>query len=278
MGLMDISFVILTWNSEAYIEKCFNSLLSSLSAANYLFEIFIVDNGSRDGTIEILKAYQLKYPKKLHIIYLKENVGTTISRNMALKQVTGRYVVIMDSDVEVPDGIFETLIANVSESEDIGLVVPRITYPSGNLQKSTDKFPTVQHKLNRFFRLKTIETQEGASEAVGHKNVAVDYAISAFWLFKKTVLDKVGLLDEKYFYAPEDVDYCLMVWKCGYRVVYVPQVTVIHHTQELSRGFKFNKAKKEHIKGLMYLYGKHKFLFKAPTFEILSEECYEENL
>jgi GT2 family glycosyltransferase len=269
---MDLSFVILTWNSAAYIEKCFDSIVQSLVKTDFQYEIYIVDNGSSDQTVEILQRYKARYKETLNLIFLEKNVGTTVSRNLALKQVTGNYIVVMDSDVEVSDGVFEKLITSVNKSPDIGMVVPKIFYPSGKWQKSVDQFPTLWHKLNRFVRLRAIEEQEGAEVADCQAAKPVDYAISAFWLFKKEILEKVGLLDEYYFYAPEDVDYCLAVWKAGYQVIYDPSVTVVHHTQEISRGLKFNKAKIEHVKGLMYLYGKHKFLFKVPTFEVLKRE------
>jgi len=261
---MDLSFVILTWNSESYIEKCFDSLMNSLAASAYSSEIFIVDNGSSDGTVAILKNYQEQYGNILKLIFLDKNVGTTVSRNMALKQATGDYIVIMDSDIELPEGIFDTLIRSISKNSKIGMVVPQIVYPSGKWQKSIDQFPTLLHKLNRFFRLRSIEDKEGCEEVDSLSERTVDYAISAFWLFKKEVLENVGLLDENYFYAPEDVDYCLQIWKAGFKIVYVPTVTVVHHTQEISRGFKINKAKLEHIKGLIYLYRKYRFLFSSP--------------
>lgn len=266
MGNMDLSFVLLTWNSESYIENCFDSLLNSLAATEFSFEIFVVDNGSKDRTVEILNNYLTDHGDVLTLIFLNENVGTTVSRNMALTQVSGDSIVIMDSDVEVSEGIFEKLICSINKSFEIGMVVPRIVYPSGKWQKSIDQFPTLLHKLHRFFRLRSIEEQEGSAEANCLDEKKVDYAISAFWLFKNEVLEKVGLLDENYFYAPEDVDYCLELWKSGYQIVYVPTVTVVHHTQEISRGFKLNKAKKEHIKGLLYYFMKHKyFLFRPRT-------------
>lgn len=262
---MDLSFVILTWNSEAYIEKCFESLMRSLTKTNFKYEIYIIDNGSTDRTVAILQNYQTLYGDSLKLIFLDKNVGTTVSRNLALKQVTGNYIVVMDSDVEVSDGIFERLIGSVNASPDVGMVVPKILYPSGKWQKSIDRFPTILHKLNRFFRLRAIEAQEGSEESDCLGVRPVDYAISAFWLFKKEILEKVGLLDENYFYAPEDVDYCLRIWKAGYQIHYDPTVTVVHHTQEISRGMKFNKAKIEHVKGLFYFFIKHKYWFRRPV-------------
>ncbi len=262
---MDVSFVILTWNSESYLEKCFDSLISHLATEHLDYEIFIIDNGSTDKTVDLLKNYQQQYPK-LEVIYLPDNIGTTRSRNMGLKKCCGDYVCIMDSDVEIKTPVFKTLIETLESVKNIGLVAPKIFYPSGKWQKSIDQFPTLLHKLKRFLFLRKIEEKEGELEIDVDREKPVDYAISAFWLFKKEILEKVGLLDKNFFYAPEDVDYCLRVWQAGYEVVYQPEAEVVHHTQEISRGLKINKAKKEHLKGLAYFFKKHGFLFRRPFF------------
>ena len=99
-------------------------------------------------------------------------------------------------------------------------------------------------------------------QGLGESRV-VDYAISAFWMFRRDVLEKVGLLDERIFYSPEDVDFCIRIWKAGYCIKYFPQVSVIHDAQEISRakGVKINIFTLSHLKGLLYLFLKHRYLF-----------------
>lgn len=258
---MDLSFVVLTWNSGRYIRACLESLLATIETSGLNCELFIVDNGSTDDTVAILNQYAVDYPQLLKPIFLTKNHGTTVSRNLALRQARGSHVCIMDSDVEIAPGLFPVLFDAFDADPRVGMVVPKIVYPSGAWQKSIDRFPTVTHKINRFLRLRTMEKQEGLAELSSTTRREVDYAISAFWLMKKEILDRVGLLDENIFYAPEDVDYCLRVWKSKYKIVYEPNARVVHHTQEITRGFKFNKAKFEHIKGLLYLFIKHRYFF-----------------
>lgn len=258
---MDISVVILTWNSEDYIEKCIDSLLIELENSSFEYEIFIVDNGSTDNTIKILHKLRDRLTPCLHPIFLEKNFGTTYPRNIALKRSQGKFIIIMDSDLEISSGSIRRLISILRQEKDVGLVAPRLVYPSGNHQKSTDVFPTISRKIARYFFLRLIERCEQDHDA----NVKeVDYAISAMWVLKNELLDKVGLMDEKIFYAPEDVDYCLRIWKAGYRILYVPDVVCIHYTQEISRGFKINKATIEHIKGLFYYFLKHGYIFRSP--------------
>jgi GT2 family glycosyltransferase len=267
---MDISFVILTWNSANYVEKCLESVFSGLEESGLSGEVLVVDNGSSDNTPDILRQHQAARPGIVKPTFLNGNRGTTISRNLALRQAGGDYLCIMDSDVEIRGDAFGTLLAKLKSDPAVGMVVPRILYPSGNWQKSIDRFPTLFHKLNRFFRLRAMEANEGLREKEAAESRTVDYAISAFWLFKREILTNIGFLDERFFYAPEDVDYCLRLWQGGYQIVYEPKAQIVHHTQEISRGLKLNKAKFEHVKGLFHLYRKHGFFFKSPVFKTVS--------
>lgn len=261
---MKLSIIILTWNSEAHICKCLSSLCDNLYNDFDPFEIYIVDNGSTDRTKEIIEEFSRSHPDVIKPILLDFNTGTTYSRNLALKKVTGDYVAVIDSDVIVPPNFLFPLIKVFNDSPKAGMVVPKLICGNGRFQKSVDDFPTLITKLRRYFFLKKIEEVEGrVGKTENHK---VDYAISAFWLLKKEVLRKVGLLDEKIFYAPEDVDYCLRLWKAGYEILYVPSCVVIHNAQEISRGFKLNRATVEHIKGLVYFFWKHRYCFKKPEF------------
>jgi GT2 family glycosyltransferase len=260
---MDISVVILTWNSEKYIRKCMESLLEDLAEESLEYEIYIVDNGSKDSTLNILNMFKSRLPDSIECIVLSKNTGTTYSRNLALKRSRGRSIVVMDSDVEVVKGAIGRLVQMAENINSVGIVAPKIIYPSGALQKSTDRFPTMFTKMFRFLFLKHMEKRENML-CESEKPRDVDYAISAMWLLKSEVLEKVGLLDENIFYSPEDVDYCLRVWKAGYRVLYDPNATAIHHAQEISRGVKIGRATVSHIRGLLYYFFKHKCFVKRP--------------
>lgn len=260
---MNISFVILTWNSEVYIKRCIESIVQHIPERLIPYEIFIVDNGSDDNGIVIIEDFIKKYPDVINLIRLDSNRGTTYPRNLALKMVKGKYITVMDSDVELSSGVIEYLVDVLEKDDRNGMVVPRLTYADGTLQKSTDRFPTFFTKFLRYLFLKFIEKNEDVRES--QNPYPVEYAISAFWLFRYEILKEVGLLDEKIFYAPEDVDYCMRIWKKGYRIMYVPEVSSIHDAQEISRDLRINKATVEHVKGLIYFFRKHKYFLKRPV-------------
>lgn len=262
---MDISFIILTWNSSQHILNCLNSITASMQHSPFTYEVFIIDNGSTDDSVKLINEYEAHHKDILKPIFLNQNTGTTYSRNLAIAKASGKYVVVLDSDVQLNDETLGELVATLEEDDQVGLVAPRLVYGNGLLQKSFDQFPTVWRKLYRYLFLKSIEQNE-RKVPVEDASVEIDYAISAFWLIRKEVIENVGLLDENIFYAPEDVDYCLRIWQHGYKILYVPKVYAIHHAQEISRGFRINKATIEHIKGLIYYFGKHRYFFRKPTF------------
>ena len=272
---MDLSFIILSWNSERYIESCVESIRTSLAGSSLEYEVLILDNGSQDRTASILAELATRPATRLVPVFKTYNLGTTSSRNILLSAAKGRYLCVMDSDVELAPGVLDALIPVLNADRSVGLVGPKIFYPSGKWQKSFDRFPTVADKVRRFFHLRAIEQEESRRFSAAVEAFPVHYLISAFWLMRRDTLERVGLLDEAIFYAPEDTDFCLRVWKASLRILYVPSVSVVHHTQEISRGFKINRAKLSHLKGLCYYFLKHRYFLRRPAFphvDALSEK------
>jgi GT2 family glycosyltransferase len=261
---MLISTIILSYNSVSPIQRCLDELICSLLKFDEKSEIFIVDNGSKDGSVELIKQYEKKYqksdPELIKPIYFSENTGTTYSRNAALKKAKGKFVLVLDSDAYINHDAIKRLIEYLEANHDVGMAVPRLFYNSGNFQLSCDVFPTLIHKLKRFLFLKKIESKPHELQAA-KTATNVDYAISACWMLSRQAVDKTGVFDEKIFYSPEDVDYCLRVWENGFKITYIPSANVIHDAQELSRGFKLSMFHFSHLKGLFYLMNKHKYFW-----------------
>ncbi|MED3746821.1 glycosyltransferase family 2 protein [Geobacillus stearothermophilus] len=232
---MEVSIVTLTWNSEDYIEQMLGSLINKLRGEGIEYEIFVIDNGSTDKTLEILKRIQ-KSEKRLFYIPLCKNLGTTFSRNIGLKLCTKEYVLIVDSDTDFSETSFVELINSFNEinSERIGVVHPQLVHPTGEVQNSALKFPNFKNKLKRFLGKEDVYYDL-------NKIQKIDYGISAAWLLRKKIFDEIGYLDEKIFYAPEDAEYCKRLWENNYEVWYYPKVKIIHYYQRLTKKKKFTK-------------------------------------
>ena len=138
------------------------------------------------------------------------------------------------------------------------MVCPQLSYGDGRFQISTDDFPTLFRKAQRFLSLGKMQENVNVNAL---KEEDVDYAISACWMLPRRSILPVGGFDENIFYSPEDVDYCIMLWESGFRIRYLPQAHVIHDAQELSRGFKLSFFHFSHLAGLFYLFKKHGYFF-----------------
>lgn len=176
---MELSVITLTWNSETYISSMLSSLIKGLEEINCDFEIIIVDNNSKDGTVKILNKYSKKY-NNIKTYILSKNFGTTKPRNLAIKKAKYENILIVDSDTDFSDTDVLSLLNSFSKisSKKIGLIQPQLVHTDGTIQASALKFPTLGNKLARFlgkvntpYDLKEIQT--------------VDYCISAAWLLKK---------------------------------------------------------------------------------------------
>lgn len=255
---MRYSVVILSFNSERTLDECLKNIVDTFIKMDVdkESEVFVVENGSSDGSKAILDNYAKTYPGLIKPIIFSENTGTTVSRNAALNKSTGQYVLILDSDAYMTPDVLMKLTDELNKNPKLGLVCPKLTYADGRNQMSTDTFPTLKRKLQRFLSL---EKMQSAENQIFEKYV--DYAISACWLLRRDAVDAVDGFDEKIFYSPEDVDYCMQVWKHGYSIRYIPTVSMVHDAQELSRGFKITKFHVAHLKGLFYLFFKYKYFF-----------------
>ncbi|MFM7927487.1 MAG: glycosyltransferase family 2 protein, partial [Pirellula sp.] len=213
---MDLSCVILSYNSSRCIERCLESLVQAIDELRFDAEIWVVDNGSTDGSPRLISTLGEKH-QMIRLISLEKNYGTTSSRNKALSKSTGKQVLVLDSDAYISTEALQGLSDHLLANPRIGLVSPKLIFPDGRPQLSVDQFPTVPRKIERVVRLRQIERRQKQDETI-----EVDYAISACWMLSRQAVDAVGLFDEAIFYAPEDVDYCLRIWKAGYRIVYRP--------------------------------------------------------
>lgn len=258
----NLSFVILTWNSEKYIWNCLSSLLSKCDSEGLQYEIFLVDNGSKDRTLQLVDDFRRRNNPPLKTFLLNKNNGTTRSRNIALKKVATDYLCVLDSDTEIVSGSISKILLRLGESRDIGIIAPRLVLPDGQVQNSVKKFPSLWQKLAKIpgalfkFSGRNHDFYEGFPF---QSPTYVDTAISACWFFRRELLSDIGYLDERIFYAPEDLDFCMRAWKKGKRVLYEPSLTIMHNTQQISHKKPLSRIAIMHLWGLLYYYRKHRW-------------------
>lgn len=256
-----ISFIILTWNSEKVIGACLESI-AGLETIPY--EIISVDNGSTDGTRSVIESFLLSHPGiPAKTIYLDKNCGTTLSRNIGIRESAGDsdYICILDSDTVINEPAMRELTDVLNEDPRNAVTGPSMVNLDGVKQITAKKIPTARLKFCKAFPVRSIqkigERLEKYDFTDGKRSYPVGYLISACWMIRRSCIEKIGLLDERIFYSPEDVEYCVRTWKTGFRVVYCPRAEIIHATQRISKKKLISRHNWEHMKGLVYFFNKY---------------------
>ena len=221
---MKISVIIVNYNTKDLTKACIESVMNEGSKLD--FEVIVVDNNSKDGSVTELKKLWRKY-KNLKLIENKENSGFSKANNQGAREASGEYILLLNSDTVVKRYSFKKFIAFAEKKENAGVVGARLLNSDGSLQASCFYFPTIKNAIREYWL-----GQKGLFDKYapkGNKPVEVEALVGAAFLITPKALQEVGLLDERYFMYFEDVDYCRRVWEKGLKVYYLPEVRVLHY-------------------------------------------------
>ncbi len=256
---LDISLVIINSNGRRLLEECLRSLPASCEGVSW--EAVVVDNGSTDGSVEMMRRDFPECP----FVANRENLGFTKANNQGLEIARGRYMVLLNNDTEARPGSFAAAVRYLDEHEDVGAAGPKLLNTDGSRQLSCRRFPSFQQALfNRYSLLTRLFPDNPYSRSYlmsdldGDEDEVrdVDWVSGACLIFRRSVYDRIGPLDERYWMYSEDVDYCLRVWQAGYRVSYVPVGEVFHHIGQDTGNYPFKLMIERH-RSMYRFYKKH---------------------
>lgn len=241
------------------LEKLLNSIKEYSTGFSY--EIIVIDNNSQDGTIEMIED---KF-SDIILIKNKENLGVAPARNIGLKLAKGKYILILDADMRLKENSIQKMLKFMEESPTCGLVGSKLVYENGDLQYSCKRFPSMFSLLAR--RLEGINLVKNSKTLAyhimsdwDHNSVQeVDYVIGACQFIRREVIEKIGYYDDKIFYGPEDLDYCLRVWGARWKVYYFPLTSIVHLEQRITKKSLLSKISWKHLLGILYIFRKYNF-------------------
>lgn len=222
---MDLSIVIVSWNTCQFLKQCMTSLYAAPPTCQ--FEVFVADNGSYDGSVEMVKRL---FPQ-VRLFENRRNLGFAEGNNLAIHHSSGRLVLLLNPDTEVRPGAVDRLVRFMDEQPRVGAAGARLLNPDGSLQISCYPSPTLARELWRLFHLDRFYPYAAYPMDVWQLDAPrfVDVLMGACLVLRRAVLDQVGLLDEAYFMYSEEVDLCYRVHKAGWKLAWVPQAQVVHH-------------------------------------------------
>lgn len=264
-GKVDLSIVIVSFNTKALLSSCIDSILKYTK--NIKFEIVVVDNNSEDGSAETAKKLGAR------VIKNKSNLGFAMANNQGLKISKGKYILFLNSDTLISSNVLSDMIVFLDQNPKAGIATCSLLFKNGNLQSTGGYFPTLPRVFMWMMFLDDIPWFDMMITSYHpHKNYfksfhKQDWVTGAFLLTKRGILDRIGGWDESYFMYVEEVDLCFRIKKLGYEVWYSPIWNIIHYggasskTNELSLISEYEGVKK--------FYKKHYPLWQFPILRII---------
>jgi GT2 family glycosyltransferase len=241
---MKLSIVIVNYNVRYFLEQCLLSV--QRACTNVSAEVFVVDNASKDGSVEMLHG---KF-SDVKVIANAENAGFSKANNQAIEKATGEYVLLLNPDTVVAEDTFEKCVAFMDAHPNAGGLGVHMIDGKGNfLPESKRGLPTPSVAFYKTFGLAALFPK---SKTFGRYHLGfldeqqtheVEILSGAFMLLRKSVLDKIGLLDETFFMYGEDVDLSYRIIKAGFKNYYFADTTIIHYKGESTKKGSLNYVK-----------------------------------
>jgi GT2 family glycosyltransferase len=227
MDSLDV--VIVSYRCRELLRACLGSL--SEHSPSRPMEVFIVDNASEDGTVEMIQS---EFPQ-VRLYASRENLGFARANNLAIRVGSAPYVLALNPDTLLSSGALDHMLTIVDERPDIGIAGCRLVLEDGSFDHAAKRsFPTPLSALAHFTRFGRRAgatarlAQYRAPELDEFASGAVDAVNGAFMLMRRAALEDVGLFDEGYWMYMEDLDLCYRFREAGWVTWYEPSVTVIH--------------------------------------------------
>jgi N-acetylglucosaminyl-diphospho-decaprenol L-rhamnosyltransferase len=226
---MDLSVIIVNWNSADYLRACLSSLYRETRGIS--FEVVVVDNASYDGCEKIIRE---AFPSA-RLVESAENLGFARANNLACRYSSGEILLFLNPDTELVGNPLPQLVTHLGTHPSVGAVGVRLLNTDGSVQTScVQAFPTIWNQLLDFDLLRrwfpTWDLWGTRSLfCLDHQPAEVDAISGACFMVKRSVFEEAGLFGEQYFMYADDLDLSYRIKKAGYSIHCLNHCQVIHH-------------------------------------------------
>ncbi|MEI8096514.1 MAG: glycosyltransferase family 2 protein [Candidatus Moraniibacteriota bacterium] len=265
METRDLTIAINGYKSPELLKLCLGSIFEHLDGSSIDFEVLVTDSATEEDTEMLMRE---EYPQ-VRFFPFRENVGFKTLVNTSLREATGTYIFLINSDIILTKDTVSRMLDYIKTHPEIGLLAPKQLNFNGTLQQSCYRFYRPQTILYRRTWLATFPFAKkhlrwfmlDEYDHATPKNV--DWVIGSAMLVSQDAVKKVGLMDNQFFMYMEDVDWCRRFWENGLSVVYYPEAFVYHyHAKGSARGgflgsLLFNRLTWYHIKSAVRYFLKY---------------------
>jgi GT2 family glycosyltransferase len=234
----DVSLIIISFNTRDVLRESLQSV--EREKGDLQLEIFVVDNNSHDGSVEMVEA---EFPH-VRILRSQVNLGFGAANNLALELAQGRYIVLLNSDAFLCPNSLQFSIQHMNQYPNVGLAGGQLVGRDSSWQPSARMFPSI---LSDFLVLTGLAHKFPQSRFFGSFDrtwadpllpAEVDWVPGAFSIIRAEALRKAGFFDPDFFLYSEEVDLCRRIQNAGFKIMYWPDIVVIHIGGESSRQIK----------------------------------------
>lgn len=260
--------VIVNWNSGDQLKDCVESVMKSSFDNSTLKKVIVVDNDSKDDSIEL--AERLNFDK-LKIIKNKDNLGFGKACNSGVKNSQSDFILFLNPDAMVYEDTFHKLFDYIEKNDNSDVVVygAQLIGDDGKVQRTCARFPNLSNFLVKVLGLNKLNSKYFETyhlEEWNHNETKqIDHVIGAFYLIKREIFNSINGFDERYFVYFEDLDLSKRVHDSGYRTIYLSEIQAYHKgggTSEQVKALRFFYSTRS---SLIYSF-KHLGIFKSIIF------------
>ncbi|MGQ9853096.1 MAG: glycosyltransferase family 2 protein [Candidatus Oleimicrobiaceae bacterium] len=225
----ELSIIIPNYNTCALLEACLRSIFANANGIRT--EVIVVDNASTDDSVAVVAS---RFPE-VQLLRNRANVGFARAVNQGLAIAQGEFLLLLNSDTELQPGALRHCLEFLRERPAVGVVGCRLVNPDGTLQPSCESFMTFEGivwealLLDKLFPRSQLFGRMHMTYFSYDRLEQVDYVKGAFLMTRRSVLDQVGLLDERFFFYGEEMDWCYRAKEQGWEVWFTPGATVVHY-------------------------------------------------
>lgn len=270
----NLSIIIVNYNTENIILNCLNNLYSS-DLKNIKIELILIDNASKDNSVKNIKNFFSKHRNnsiKPVLIQNKDNVGFAKANNNGIKLAQANLVLLLNSDIILEKNTIHTQVKKLDNSKEYSVSTCKLLLSNKKIDPACHRgFPTPWASFTYFAKAEKLfpHSKLFSQYHQGWKNLEkahqIDVISGAFFLFKKEIIQKVGLFDEDYFMYGEDIDLCFRLKQHGLKILFNPESQALHLKGQSGRKSKNHKSNKYFWQTMKLFYDKH-YADKYPKF------------
>jgi GT2 family glycosyltransferase len=221
--MTELSVIIVNWNTKEYLVRSLRSVFGTEQRDSR--EVLVIDNGSGDGSGEEVKK---AFPS-VRLIQNDRNLGFAKASNQGLRNVSGRYVLLLNPDTQVKHGAIERLVSFMDAHLDAGAAGAQLLNADGSKQNSIANFPSLATELFNKSLLRLLFPKKFPGKEKDYPEpIEVDSVIGACMMVRRDAVGQVGLLDEDYFLFLEETDWCYRMKRAGWKIYHIPQAEIYH--------------------------------------------------